>query len=197
MKTIISCCFCMLLLTACQTQQNQPTNNKTIKTAGWQLLPKASQLSFITNKNKTHRESHTIQFKPGQVNNKQQLQLALDLASVDTMIPIRDQRLRDILFEVDKFPVATISAQLPAEIELLQTLTLPFTLDLHGHQQQLQAEVMVQLLDQQLVVTSFNPVAVNGKAFALDDAINKLTKIANLQSIDYGVLVDFKLVFEM
>ncbi len=195
MKTTITCLVCLLLLSACQTHKT--TTSNTLSTAGWQLVTAASQLSFITNKNKTHRESHTIDFKQGQVNDNQQLQIELDLATVDTMIPIRDQRLRDILFEVEQFPLATISTQLPAQVELLQTITLPFTLDLHGHQQQLQAEVMIQLLDQQLVVTSFNPVAVNGKDFALDDAINKLTKIASLQSIDYGVLVDFKLVFEM
>ncbi len=187
----------LLLLTACSTTKTTPPTNQTIiQTSNWQLTASQSQLSFVTNKNKTHREEHSLQFKQGHISADNQLSIELDLTTIDTLIPIRDQRLRDILFEVESYPVATISSQLPDVVELMQTVTLPFTLDLHGHQMELYAQVIIQKIGPQMVVTNFEPVAVNGKDFGLDDAINKLTKIAGLQSIDYGVFTDFKLVFE-
>jgi len=70
-------------------------------------------------------------------------------------------------------------------------------LDLHGIQQEMLAEVMIQQVDGQLVVTNFEPITVNAKDFDLDHGVNELTRVAQLQSINYEVLVDFKLVFEM
>jgi polyisoprenoid-binding protein YceI len=177
----------------------QPVNKPEAKDhpfMNWQLNTQQSAFSFLTTKNSDHTEEHTIQFGSGQVDQQGQVSLKLDLATVDTMIPIRDQRLRDILFEVAEFPQAIITAQLEPQMPLLEPFTLPVNLNLHGQQKQVTTRLLIQSVGEQLVVTNFEPVVVNGKDFGLDPAINQLTRIAGLRSINYEVLVDFKLVFE-
>ncbi len=182
--------FCLV---ACQQQQKP--GSKTIENTDWQLITEQSTLSFLSTKNKVAVEEHSIQFKSGQIS-KQKLDLLLDLNSVDTLIPIRDERLRSILFETETYPTASISQQLPNQWLMDQPYTVSFQLDLHGHQKTFNTQVIIQEVKGQMVVVNFEPIMINAKDFNMDDAINQLTKIAGLQSINYEVLVDFKLTFE-
>ncbi len=162
----------------------------------WNLVTDQSTLSFVSTKNKTHTEEHSLQFLQGNIQSNHQLILEIDLNTVDTLIPVRDQRLKDILFETDQFPIARITADLPSELVMDNPTQMAFNLDLHGVKKNLNSTVIIQEVDNQLVVVNFEPNLINGKDFLLDDAINQLTKIAGLQSINYEVLVDFKLTFE-
>ncbi|MCF6320053.1 MAG: YceI family protein [Proteobacteria bacterium] len=184
----------LLVLTACQKQ-----TIKTKKSQVWQLNTELSSLSFVTTKNKIFTEEHSLKFQQGVIDGKLAFMASVDLNSVATLIPIRDQRLRDILFETEQFPIASISTLIPQNLNLSvnQNVVLPFVLDLHGTKKSFAAEVVIQMVNNQLVVVNFEPILVNAKDFAMDAAINKLTKIAGLQSIDYAVLVDFKLTFEI
>jgi polyisoprenoid-binding protein YceI len=190
--TVMSCGW----LAACQQNPNAKEQPASMPFLNWQLNSDESAFSFLSTKNSNHTEEHTIRFASGQINDQGEMTLMLDLATVDTMIPIRDQRMRDILFEIENHPVATISSQLDQKMPLLEAFSAGFTLDLHGVQKDMSAQVLIQSVGEQLVVTNFEPVLVNGKDFGLDPAINQLTKIAGLRSINYEVLVDFKLVFE-
>ena len=190
--TVLSCGW----LVACQQNPNAKEQPASMPFMNWQLNSDESVFSFLSTKNSNHTEEHTIRFGSGQINDQGEMTLVLDLATVDTMIPIRDQRMRDILFEIEDHPVATISSQLDQKMPLLEAFSAGFTLDLHGVQKDMYAQVLIQSVGEQLVVTNFEPVLVNGKDFGLDPAINQLTKIAGLRSINYEVLVDFKLVFE-
>lgn len=192
---IIALMLISLFLLSCH-QTKETTTNAELSPINWQLLTTESQLSFVTTKNKTMTEEHTIQFSGGYINADRQLVIKADLLTVNTNIEIRDQRMRDILFQVDQFPLATISTQLDRHLPLLKPFSIQFDLDLHGISKTMDAVIMIQSVGDQLVVTNFEPVLVNGKDFALDGAINQLTKIASLLSIDYSVLVDFKLAFE-
>ncbi len=185
----------MLLLAACH-QTKESSIDPELSPINWQLIPADSQFSFVTTKNKTFTEEHSIQFSSGYINNARELKIELDLSSVDTQIPIRDQRLKEILFQTEKFPIATITTLLDQRLPLSEPFDIEFQLDLHGFPKTMSASVYIQTFEGALVVTNYEPVLVNGRDFALDGAINQLTKIAGLQSIDYSVLVDFKLVFE-
>ncbi len=188
--------FWILFLSSCQNQSTEPE----IKlTKNWQLNVDLSSLSFITTKNKTITEQHSLKFKQGHLHERRIFNAVIDLNTIDTMIPIRDERLRDILFETDQFPTAEIKASIPTNLNFNNNTntSIPFELNLHGKEKSLQAEVMIQMVDEKLVVTNYNPITVNAKDFALDDAINELTQIASLQGINYDVQVDFKLTFEI
>ena len=195
-KTFLTTILCCGWLAACQHNPNTTDQPASMPFMNWQLNSKESTFSFLSTKNGNHTEEHTIRFGSGQINDLGEMTLKLDLATVDTMIPIRDQRMRDILFKIEDHPVATINSQLDQKMPLLEAFNAGFTLDLHGVQKDMTAQVLIQSVGDQLVVTNFEPVLVNGKDFGLDPAINQLTKIAGLRSINYEVLVDFKLVFE-
>ncbi len=183
----------MLWVTACQ--QNQPATKPDAARVDWKLMVDQSTLSFVSTKNKVATEEHSIEFQSGNIIG-QNFELIIDLNSVDTLIPIRDQRMRNILFETETYPTATISQELPEKWLLDDPFELTFQLDLHGQQKEFTAAVIVQEVGDQLVVVNYEPILVNAKDFNLDDGINQLTKIAGLQSINYEVLVDFKLTFE-
>ena len=184
------------LLTGCQQSPKATDQPALMPFMDWQLNNAESTFSFLSTKNGNHTEEHTIQYESGLINDEGEMTLVLDLTTVDTMIPIRDQRMRDILFEVEDHPVATINSQLDQKMPLLEAFSADFSLDLHGAQKDMSAKVLIQSVGDQLVVTNFEPVLVNAKDFGLDGGINQLTKIAGLRSINYEVLVDFKLVFE-
>lgn len=185
----------VIALAACQS--NETTHKKPINNSKseWILSPQQSTLSFITTKNKVLTEEHIIKFKSGFLNNNN-FHAAIELNTVDTLIPIRDQRLKEVLFQVEKYPTAEVSSFVPSPVRSAQPKKLEFTLNLHGHQRQYEALVLVQMVADNLVVINYDPISVSAKDFGLDAAVQKLTKIANLQSINYDVLVNFKLVFE-
>ncbi len=193
---LITVLILSLILLSCQSHKNELKDSE-ITTANWRLVTTDSQFSFVTTKNKNFTEEHTIAFSEGYISKEKKLMLSLDLSTVDTQIAIRDQRLKDILFDVEQNPVAKITAELDRRLPLMEPFEVSFDLNLHGTTQTMSALVMLQSVNDQLVVTNFEPVLVNGKDFGLDGAINQLTKIAGLQSINYSVLVDFKLTFEM
>lgn len=197
MKThkFITLLLVFMSLVACQ-KESVIKQQKQTSFSNWQLDVTESQFSFITVKNKTHTEENSIEFKDGLIDENGQMTLRLDLSSVDTLIELRDKRLREILFEVDAYPVATVSADIDPSLPFEQSTEVEFELNLHGISKTMQATIMIQQVNNQLIVINYEPVVVNAKDFDLDQGINQLTKIAGLQSINYEVLVDFKLVFE-
>lgn len=185
----------VLILTACKKDMvAEPKATEPYK--NWQLNISESQFSFVTIKNKTVNEEHTIQYTDGQIDAQGEVNIKLDLTTVNTLIELRDQRMKELLFEVDEYPLATITSKLDQELPLNTETSIDFDLNLHGISQSNQANVMIQQVDDRLIVTNFEPIIINGKDYNLDQGINQLTKIAGLQSINYEVLVDFKLVFE-
>ena len=82
-----------LLLAGCQNQPHKTTESDRHH---WQLIPQQSALSFVSTKNKTFTEEHSVKFKQGQINEKMAFNASIDLNTIDSQIPIRDQRMRDI-----------------------------------------------------------------------------------------------------
>ena len=176
-----------VVITACsQTKPEAPS---------WQLDTQASQLSFISTKNKEISETHTIPFIQGSIVNNTEVSLTLDLNQVESQIDIRNQRMKGLLFETAQFPTATIQSSLPQDLPLEQATSITFDLDLHGIRKTLQVPVIVQHTDNSKVVTNFDPIIIHAKDFGLDKGINQLTQVAKLKAISYEVPVDFKLVF--
>ncbi|MGB5200637.1 MAG: YceI family protein, partial [Sedimenticolaceae bacterium] len=77
--------------------------------AEWQLVPDKSHLSFVSTKKQHIAESHTFKGLQGSVDNDSVGTVAVDLASVDTKIEIRDERMRETLFETKEYPTAVFT----------------------------------------------------------------------------------------
>jgi len=170
--------------------------------AEWQLDGAASSVHFVSIKNEAIAESHQFVKLDGRIDDAGEAMLNIDLASVDTGIGIRDQRMRELLFEVAEFPQANITMQIDAALlagltaESPQTLSLPLQLAVHGNTTQMNAALLAFVdADGCLHVLSEQPVLVNASDFALVDGINALREVAGLGSIASVVPVSVHLQF--
>ena len=171
--------------------------------AAWTLDNAASQVSFVSVKAGDAGEVHRFTQLAGNVSADGDASVTIQLASVDTLIPIRDDRMREMLFETDVFPTASLTTKI--DMDALATLepgasidmVAELTLDLRGKQVPFIAEMIVgRLGDHRLLVSSKKPVIVNAASVDLADGVEALREIANLPSISKAVPVSFVLSFE-
>ena len=169
--------------------------------ADWRLNGAASAVKFASVKNEAVGEVHYFTSIAGSVSGNW-VEVRIQLASVETMIDIRNDRMREMLFEVAQFPEATIAAdagQLALD-ELtngeIHALTVPLELSLHGRTQTLTASVRVTSLGDQVMVFNDAPLMVRAADFGLDGGVEALRRVAGLNAIDGVVPVTFTLVFE-
>jgi len=173
-----------------------------VTAANWTLDSSSSAINFISIKNANIAENHQFKEISGKVAGSKSVFININLNSVDTAIEIRNQRMKEHLFETDQFPSATISAELdPSLLTNLKagssTITnAPFKLTLHGQSQELTASIkIIKTSDSEIHVTSMKPIFVQANDFNLIAGILKLQQLAKLQSIDAVVPVTFNLVF--
>ena len=120
--------------------------------ASWTLDNDASQISFVSVKAGDAGEAHRFTQISGSVANSGNASVTIQLASVDTMIPIRDERMRDILFETGVFPTATLNTKVDmATLDAMKPgeskdMTASISLDLRDQTVDLMADVMVARL---------------------------------------------------
>jgi len=171
--------------------------------ADWKLNAKASSLNFISIKNLDFAENHQLPGLSGALTGSGLFELSIDLSSIESNIPIRNDRMKEHLFEVKKFPAARVSGEFtdscPENIPLGESrvLDMPFTLSLHGIEKKLQAKIRItRSTKDQLEVHSLQPVLVSATVFGLDSGIAKLQELAGLSSIGKGIPVYFSLSFQ-
>lgn len=169
--------------------------------AAWQLASEQSFVHFITTKNTHISEVHQFKKVTGQLSDEGHLQVQLDLASVDTGIAIRDQRMRDTLFQVADYPQATLTAQItPEQLALepgnLLQVQLPATLTIKAHSQAVHLMLTVaRLNDGSFLATTRQPLLISASDFALKEGVDWLQEVAKLSSIDSTVPVTFSVLF--
>lgn len=169
--------------------------------ATWKLDNNASTLSYVSTKSGAVAEVNHFTSMKGKVTEQGVAKLNIDLASVETNIAIRNERMKKHLFQIEKFTSATVSTKFEADVlnGLKQgqstTAKLPFTLELHGQKQSFDAEVRITKLADKLIVSSMSPVIIYAANFDLVKGIETLRNIAKLPSIATAVPVSFNLSF--
>lgn len=170
--------------------------------ADWQLKAGDSALYFVSIKKGSVAETHRFKTLDGRVDKAGKLELVVDLASVDTAIEIRDQRMREHLFDTGQYAQARLTAELNASdyqgLKPGETVRIEprLSLSLHGESQELAASLTVtKAADGSLRVTTRKPVIVNAGDFALTEGVEKLRELAGLPSIALAVPVTAELVF--
>ncbi|KZN64085.1 YceI family protein [Pseudoalteromonas luteoviolacea] len=181
----------LLLGTLCFTSQ---------LVSAWQLDNDLSDLSFTSVKLNSIAENHHFEKLSGNISKSGQLRLDLDLTSIESLIPIRNERMKKMLFNVEKYGTATVTAdlkpwlgQLSEGVQIIKAL--PVTLNLHGKSVVLNLDLVVNKTSKVLQVTAQRAVLINSRDFGLQDGIESLRKIAGLDSISQSVPVTFNLVF--
>jgi hypothetical protein len=171
-------------------------------TADWTLDGERSQLHFISIKAANIAEVHHFQRMSGAIDANSELKLNIALASVDTGIEIRDDRMREFLFESDLFPQATITAGINAkalanlEVGEGSSVNVPAKLRIKDREIDIEISALALKLNARtLVVTSQQPLLLNTAALGLDAGVEKLRELAGLPSISQAVPASFVLTF--
>lgn len=170
--------------------------------AEWTLEPMASHLSFASVKEGDIGEVNHFTSLEGAISEDGAATVTVDLASVETWIDIRNERMREFLFKVDRFPTATITAKLDLDaladlpVGATTALDLPVTLTLNGEESGVDTSVTVARLgEDKVMVVSREIVMIDASLYGYEDGIRKLMELAGLSSISAAVPVSFVLVF--
>ena len=168
--------------------------------AGWDLDEPNSSIEFISIKNNQIPENHNFQKISGNITSEGLVNVIIDLDSVDTKIPIRNERMRNLFFETKLFPSATFSAQIPAtdlnfEGKHFRVVEVNGRLKLHGMEADLKSRVTILNKNNTLRVITNYPILIAAEDFNLTAGIASLKKIAGLDAISSIVPVSLDLVF--
>jgi hypothetical protein len=170
--------------------------------ADWYLDGESSRLSFVSTKNANVSEVQRFLVLHGKVDPEGLAQVEVELESINSGIPLRDERMRKELFQIDRFPDALITTKIDlrpindlapgAQLEL----RLPLTVDLHGKQHEYQAELLATRLDdRRFQVVTLEPLVINAEDFDLAPGLESLRKLAGLSAISLSVPVSAVLIF--
>ena len=169
--------------------------------ADWRLTA-ASKVGYVSIKNNAIAEHNYFSGVTGSLNEKGQLKVSIDLSTVETQVDIRNQRMRDLFFEVMQYPEAVVTAQLDMQ-ELAQVesgapleLVKPFTLSLHGVESTAEAHLRIVSVGGRAWVSTVRPILISAADFGLEGGVAALRKIAGLEAIAavVPVSVNLKLV---
>lgn len=170
--------------------------------ADWTLDPARSHLAFISIKAKDVAEVHSFKEMTGTIAPDGQANVALMLDSVETLIPIRNERMREILFDTADYKEAVLTAKIDPEriksmaVGEIATITAEGTLSLHGQTQPMTLVVQAaKVADNTVMVASAKPLVVDAAKFGMTDGVEKLREIAGLAAISNAVPVSFVLTF--
>ncbi|QVM85354.1 YceI family protein [Novosphingobium decolorationis] len=169
----------------------------------WELDTKASRLAFVTIKAGQVVEAHSFGDLSGSVAEDGTASFAVDLASVNTNVDVRDQRMRDILFQVADFPQAKVSAKIdPATLSGLglgeqSIVPITATLDLHGTKAPIETSLAVtRIAPDKVEVETTSPIILDAANYALGEGLSQLQELAGLPAITAQVPVTFSLVYD-
>ena len=171
--------------------------------AQWELISSDSVVNFVSVKKSKVGEIHHFSGLEGKIEANGSVSFNIDLASVETNIPVRNDRMKSMLFEVVEFPKAKLSGEI--DLTHLSNLkvggsyqdSIEFALSLHGISQQILSDLMIiKLTDNQIMVTSIKPVIINAEDYKLSEGVEMLRSVAKLSSISMAVPVTFSLVFK-
>jgi len=168
----------------------------------WRLKNSESNVYYISTKNISISELNYFNTLSGSINEQGDLTIQINLESIETEVPIRNERVMSMLFEVLYYDKATITASIdPHKLKALEigktyTETVNFMLDLHGFTQELSTTVnIIKRANGNVLVSTKTPIIITASLFGLEKGIERLRKIARLKSISPTVPVTFDLTF--
>jgi len=168
----------------------------------WNLVNEESKLNFVSIKASDIGEVHTFETLSGSVTDKGKALFKVNLGSVETLIPIRNERMNNLLFETGIYPTAFFRLDVELEKILLLEEGNSFVnkyrgeLELKGKQFPIEVKIKTtRLNNQSFSVASSEPLLMNVERLGLSEGIESLRIIAGLPSISKSVPVTFSLTF--
>ncbi|MFC3122624.1 YceI family protein [Agaribacter flavus] len=169
--------------------------------ANYSLDLKESSVHFLSTKNINITEIHSFDKFSGNIDASGKLMLSIDLSSVNTLIPIRNERMRKMLFNVVKYATAEFNANLDKSILSIKAgqvknATIEGNLSMSGKIQAISFEVrIVGLQDGRIFATTTKPTLIHAEKFGLQKGLEALREIAKLKQISTTVPLSFAVTF--
>lgn len=196
------CCWVLALGVSASASIASANEGSTSSTAEWSLDNTQSHLSFISTKATDIGEVHSFSQLSGAINAAGEVTIQINLTSVETLIPIRNERMLEFLFETNLFPMATLNADIdPASLQNLAagattTLDVDATITIKDQSTPIKLKILAaRLSDHQLLVTARQPVLITAASVGLSEGVEKLRELAGLPNISQSVPVSFVLNF--
>ncbi|MDG2090656.1 MAG: YceI family protein [Gammaproteobacteria bacterium] len=171
--------------------------------AEWALNNADSSFYYVTSKAAAISEINTFTNLSGDIDNSGSAILEIDLTSVDTAIEIRDQRVKDMLFETQQYPTATVNIDIDSsaltnmDAGTSTVASYNYSLSLHGVTTELIANLrLTKISDSQIEIQPAQPLIIGASLFGLAEGVEALREVAGLPSINPNVIVDFSLSFD-
>lgn len=166
------------------------------------LDPTNSSLFFISAKKSHVVETHTFTTLSGDINDAGVATLTINLDSIESNIAIRNERMRNLLFETATFPEAIVTLDVDTDALANQSVgsavsqSVSASLDLHGFINTVTADLIVTKVSAtELLVQNTSPILLKSGDYGLDIGIEALREIAGLNVIGYTVPINFTLLY--
>ena len=169
--------------------------------ANWQLDNSQSSLHFVSVKNDVVAETHQFKQLSGSWDGNNAV-ISIAVNSLETNIPIRNERIWQYVLQAEKFAVISVKAAL-AEAETAKLLpgqskviTLPLNVTIGAETSELNATVrLTKLSDSAIAASSETPLMLNTNSYKLTAGVAKLQELAGLKRIDPLLPVSFSVQF--
>jgi len=188
--------FTTIVATDQESEPGEPT--------GYVLDAQNSSLFFVTTRRTHDIESHFFTDLYGSISAENgEATLGINLNSVETGVDLRNERIRNFLFETDVFSNEAVIT-LPVDLDGLssqnigstQVQSVSATMNLHGVSAVIDTELTVtRLSDSTIMVQNVSPILIGAEDYDLVDGVEVLRNLANLPIISYSVPVNFTLLF--
>jgi polyisoprenoid-binding protein YceI len=171
--------------------------------AGWTVVSDQSTVAFVSVKADAIGEVMNFTSVSGSVSDDGEAKVTIPLDSVESNVDVRNERMREFLFETMKFPDAVITAHLDMAkltdiaVGSRTRLALEATVDMHGLSLDIEPDVYVtHVAENRVLVETATPVIVTADDFEMQPGLDKLQELAALPSITPVVPITFSLMFE-
>ena len=170
--------------------------------AQWSLNNDASTLSFVTVKADHVGEVHTFDRLSGSIDDRGNVEIIIELASVNTLIDIRNERMQNMLFQTNLFPEAKITSDInlsaitSMSAGASESMEVEFELDIHGASNSYTADLVVTRLENGVIASTSKPILVTANTHGLVEGVEALREVAGLPSISRAVPVTFTVIFD-
>ncbi|WP_300030323.1 YceI family protein [uncultured Roseobacter sp.] len=170
--------------------------------ANWSSVDDQSSVAFGSVKNDDFGEVHHFTKVTGTVSETGKLEISIDLASVQTNIDIRNERMIEYVFKAAG-PTAVISGQIDMEslaaLETGDTMISEIEADLSyaGTENTIDAAMLIARLgEDRVLVTTADFIMLSTADLGLTAGIDKLMDLASLDGITRVTPVAVRMVFE-
>ena len=171
--------------------------------ASWTLQPSSSHIHFLSIKATHIGEVHSFTKFKGSVQDNGLARIQIDLSSVDTLIPIRNERMRNLLFAINEHPTATINTKISiAEFKDMKIgsevgTQIEAGLEFKGTNNQVIADIIVSRQNEStFTIQSRSPLLLSATDLGIIEGIEKLREIAGLTNISFSIPASFRLTFK-